>query len=111
MYDKVLVKVFRSAVVKCAEEIIGTMRRVEGWMRKGREWRGHEVSGAVAEKRRAYDLWLQRKHEIWCYSIIRKIKEKSIEQVMFDAKVNTKEIWSRRLTGNFQNKKRGERNS
>ena len=37
------------------------MRRVGGQRRKGSEWWNEEVGTAVAEKRRAFEEWLQRR--------------------------------------------------
>ena len=40
------------------------MRRVGGQRRKGSEWWNEEVGRAVAEKRRAFEEWLQRRYRV-----------------------------------------------
>ena len=40
------------------------MRRVGGQRRKGSEWGNEEVGGAVAEKRRDFEEWLQRRDRV-----------------------------------------------
>ena len=50
---------FRDMVIECTNEVCG-MRRVGGQRRKGSEWWNEEVGRAVAEKRRAFEKWLQR---------------------------------------------------
>ena len=40
------------------------MRRVGGKRRKGSEWWNEEVGRAVAEKRRAFEEWLQRRDRV-----------------------------------------------
>ena len=50
---------FRDIVMECTNDVCG-MRRVAGQRRKGSEWWNEEVCRAVAEKRRAFEEWLQR---------------------------------------------------
>ena len=50
---------FRDMVMECTNDVCG-MRRVGGQRRKGNE----EVGGAVAEKRRAFEEWLQRRDRV-----------------------------------------------
>ena len=50
---------FRDIVMECTNDVCG-MRRVGGQRRKGSEWWNEEVGRAVAEKRRAFEEWLQR---------------------------------------------------
>ncbi|KAK7913713.1 hypothetical protein WMY93_013924 [Mugilogobius chulae] len=57
---------FKSAVVGCAEGVCG-VRRVGGGVRKVSEWWCEDVRLAVTEKRRAYEVWLQRKDREKCY--------------------------------------------
>ena len=47
-------------VIKCTNDVCG-MRRVGGQRRKGSEWWNEEVGRAVAEKRRSFEEWLQRR--------------------------------------------------
>jgi len=56
-------QLFKSTMVGCAEEVCG-VRRCGGGVRKGSEWWCEEVSVVIAEKRRAYEVWLQRKDEV-----------------------------------------------
>ena len=50
----------RDMVMECTNDACG-MRRVGGQRRKESEWWNEEVDRAVAEKRRAFDEWLQRR--------------------------------------------------
>ena len=58
MYEK-----FRDIVMKCSNDVCG-MRRVGGQRRKGSEWWNEEVGGVVAEKRRHFYEWLQRRDRV-----------------------------------------------
>ena len=49
--------------MKCSNDVCG-LRRVGGQRRNGSEWWNEEVGSAVAEKRRAFEEWLQRKDEV-----------------------------------------------
>ena len=51
---------FRDMAMECTNDVYG-MRRVGGKRRKGSEWWNEEVGRAVAEKRRAFKEWLQRR--------------------------------------------------
>ena len=51
---------FRDMVMECTNDVCG-MRLVGGRRRKGSEWWNEEVGIAVAEKRRAFEKWLQRR--------------------------------------------------
>ena len=54
--------------MECTNEVCG-MRRVGEQRRKGSEWWNEEVGRAVAEKRRAFEDWLQRRDRLaydWC---------------------------------------------
>ena len=96
-------QLFRNAVVGCAEEVCG-MRRVGGGVRKGSEWWCEEARVAVAEKRYAYELWLQSKDE----GSYERYKEKRnrVKRVVRDAQVRADERWGRKMTGNFQRNKK-----
>ena len=50
-------------VMECTNDVCG-MRRVGGKRRKGSEWWNEEVGGAVAEKRRAFEEWLERRDRV-----------------------------------------------
>ena len=54
---------FRDIVMECTNDVCG-MRRVGGQRRKEIEWWNEEVGRAVAEKRRAFDEWLQRRDRV-----------------------------------------------
>ena len=54
---------FREIVMVCTNDVCG-MRRVGGQRRKGSEWWNEEVGRAVAEKRRAFEEWLQRRDRV-----------------------------------------------
>ena len=51
---------FRNIVIECTNDVCG-MRRVGGQRRKESEWWNEEVGRAVAEQRRAFEEWLQRR--------------------------------------------------
>ena len=68
---------FRDIVMECANDVRG-MRRVGGQRRKGSEWWNEEVGRAVAEKRRAFEEWLQRRDRVtydryWAQSVAVKL--------------------------------------
>ncbi|KAK7907805.1 hypothetical protein WMY93_016417 [Mugilogobius chulae] len=94
---------FKSAVVGCAEEVCG-MRRVGGGVRKGSEWWCEDVRLAVTEKRRAYEVWQQRKDRksYECY----KEKRSATKRAVREARVAADERWGRRLTDNFRESKK-----
>ena len=54
---------FRDMVMEFTNDVRG-MRRVGGQRRKGSEWRNEEVGKAVAENRRAFEEWLQRRDRV-----------------------------------------------
>ena len=54
---------FRDMVIECTNDVCG-MRPVGGQRRKGSEWWNEEVGRAVAEKRRAFEEWLQRRDRV-----------------------------------------------
>ena len=51
---------FSDMVMECTNDVC-VMRRVGGQRRKGSEWWNEEVGKAVAEKRIAFEEWLQRR--------------------------------------------------
>ena len=50
---------FRDIVMEYTNDVCG-VRRVGGQRRNGSEWWNEAVGTAVAEKRRAFEEWLQR---------------------------------------------------
>ena len=96
-------QLFKSAVVECAEEVCG-MRRVGGGVRKGSEWWCEDVRKAVAEKRQAYEVWLQRRDEASYESY--KERRNQAKRAVRVAKVRADERWGRKLTENFQENKK-----
>ena len=60
---------FRDIVMECTNDVCG-MRRIGGQRRNGSEWWSEEVCRAVAEKRRAFEEWLQRRDSV-TYDIYR----------------------------------------
>ena len=56
-------EMFRDMVIECTNDVCG-MRRVGGQRRKGSEWWNEEVARAVAEKRRTFEEWLQRRDRV-----------------------------------------------
>ena len=54
---------FRDKVMECTNDVCG-MRRVGGQRRKGSEWWNDKVGKEVAENRRAFEEWLQRKDRV-----------------------------------------------
>ena len=49
--------------MECTNDVCG-MRHVGGQRRKGSEWWNVEVDKAVAEKRSAFEEWLQRRDRV-----------------------------------------------
>ena len=54
---------FRDIVMECTNDVCG-MRRVGGQRRKGSERWNEEMGRTVAEKRRAFKEWLQRRDRV-----------------------------------------------
>ena len=54
---------FRDMVMERTNDVCG-MRRAGGQRRKGSEWWNEEVGRAVAEQRRAFEEWLQRRDRV-----------------------------------------------
>ena len=53
----------RGMVIECTNDVCG-MRHVGGQRRKVSEWWNEEVGRAAAEKRRAFEEWLQRRDRV-----------------------------------------------
>uniref|UniRef100_A0A8C8DHP6 ribonuclease H n=1 Tax=Oryzias sinensis TaxID=183150 RepID=A0A8C8DHP6_9TELE len=94
---------FKSAVVGSAEKVCG-VRHVGGGLRKGSEWWCEDVRLAVAEKRCAYEVWLQRKdrESYECY----KEKKRDAKRAVREARAAADERWGRQLTDNFRENKK-----
>ena len=54
---------FRDLVMECTNDVCG-MRRVGEQRRKGSKWCNEEVGIVVAETRRAFEEWLQRRDRV-----------------------------------------------
>ena len=54
---------FRDMVMECTNDVWG-MRCVGGQRRKRSQWWNEEMGRAVAEKRRAFEEWLQRRDRV-----------------------------------------------
>ena len=54
---------FRDIVMECTNDVYG-MRHVGGQRRNFSEWWNEEAGGAVAEKRRAFEDWLQQRDRV-----------------------------------------------
>ena len=54
---------FRDIVMECATDVCG-MRRDSVQRRKGSEWWNEQVGRVVAERRRAFEEWLQRRDKV-----------------------------------------------
>ena len=93
----------KNALKDNAVEVCG-WRRVGGGLRKGSEWWNEEVSEAVMEKKRAYEVWLQRGGQE-AYESYRG-KRRMVKRVVGKAKKAANDRWGRELTESFgQNKK------
>ena len=94
---------FKSAVERCAVEVCG-MRKVGGGLRKGSEWWCEEVKLAVAEKRQAFETWLQSR-TVASYERYKETRRQA-KRVVKEAQERADDRWGRKLTENFQvNKK------
>lgn len=94
---------FKCAVVGSAEDVCG-MRRVGGGIRKGSEWWCEEVRMVVAEKRRAYEVWLQR-NDRNSYEVYKEVRNR-VKTVVRRVKRAADERWGRRVTENFERNKK-----
>ena len=54
---------FRDMVMECTNNVFG-MRCAGGQRRNGSEWWNEEVGRVVAEKRRAFEEWFQRRDRV-----------------------------------------------
>ena len=91
---------FRDIVMECTNEVCG-MRRVGEQRRKGSEWWNEEVGRAVAEKRRAFEEWLQRRDRV-TYDRYRALAVKLAVQA---AKRMADRRWGKRLGNDLEGNK------
>ncbi len=93
----------KNAVTRCSNEVCG-MRRVGVFARKGSEWWSEDVKKVVADKRRAFEEWLQERDDM-SYERYR-IKRNLVKQVVKEAKRVADRRWGMRLSGNFEENKK-----
>ena len=94
---------FRDIVMECTNDVCG-MRHV-GWQRrKGSEWWNEEVGRAVAEKRRAFEEWLQRRYRV-TYDRYR-AQRVAVNLAVQTAKRKTDRRWGERLGNDFEGNKK-----
>ena len=79
------------------------MKRVGDGVRKGSEWWCKAIRLAVAERRHALVVWLQRKDEM-LYERYKK-KRNQAKRAVDVAKVHADERWGRKMTENFHENK------
>ena len=91
-------KQFREAVNESAIEVCG-MRRIGGKRNIGREWWNDEVSVVVAEKKRAFEVWLQTKDAV-TYDRYR-MKRSEVKRMVNVARKDANLRWGRRMEENF----------
>ena len=94
---------FKDALLRCARNVCG-VRRVGGCRRKGCEWWNEEVKLAVAQKRRAFEEWLQARSAL-AYDNYRE-KRREVKRVVRRAKRDADARWGRRLCQNFEGNKK-----
>ena len=92
---------FRDIVMECTNEVCG-MRH--GLRRKGSEWWNEEVSGAVAEKRRAFEEWLQRSDRL--INDRYRAKRVVVKRAVKVAKWMADWRWGERLGNDFEGNKK-----
>ena len=94
---------FRDMVMKCINDVCG-MRRVGGQRRKGSEWWNEEVGRAVAEMRRAFKEWLQRRDRV-TYDRYR-AQRVAVKKAVQAAKRMADRRWGERLGNDFEGNKK-----
>ena len=93
---------FRDMVMECTNDVCG-MRRVGGQRRKGSAWWNEEVNRAVAEKRRAFEEWLQRRDMV-TYDRYR-AQRVAVKLAVQAAKRMADRRWGERLGNDFEGNK------
>ena len=93
---------FRDMVMECTNDVCG-MRRLGGQRRNGSEWWNEEVGRAVAEKRRAFEEWLQRRDRVTYdrYRAQRVVVKLAVQA----AKRMADRRWGERLGNDFEGNK------
>ena len=94
---------FRDIVMGCTNDVFG-MRRVGGQRRQGSEWWNEEVGGAVAEKRRAFQEWLQRKDKVTFDRY--QAQHVVVKWAVKVAKIIADQRWGERLGNDFEGNKK-----
>ena len=94
---------FRDIVLECTNGVCG-MRRVGGQRRKGSEWWNEEVGRAVAEKRRAFEEWLQRRDRIT--SDRYRAQRVAVKLTVQAVKRMADRRWGERLPNDFEGNKK-----
>ena len=89
--------------MKRTNDVCG-MRPVGGQRRKGSEWWNEEVGRAVAEKRRAFKEWLQRRDRV-TYDRYR-AQRVAVKQAVQAAKRMADRRWGERLGNDFDGNKK-----
>ena len=94
---------FRDTVMECDNDMCG-MRRLGGLGRKRSEWWNEEVGRAVAEKRRAFEEWLQRRD--WVTYDRYRAQRVVVKRAVQVAKRIADRRWRERLRNDFEFNKR-----
>ena len=89
--------------MECTNDVCG-MRRVGGQRRKGSERWNEEVGRTVAEKRRAFEEWLQRRDRV-TYDRYR-AQTVVVKLAVQAAKRMADRRWGERLGNDFEGKKK-----
>ena len=94
---------FRDIVIECTNDVCDT-RRVGGQRKKGSEWWNREMGGAVAETRRAFEEWLQRRDRV-TYDRYR-AQRVAVKLAVQAAKRMADRRWGERLGNDFEGNKK-----
>ena len=89
--------------MECTNDVCGT-RRVGEQRIKWSEWWNEEVGRAVAEKRRAFEEWLQRK-DVVTYDRYR-AQRVAVKLAVQAAKIMADRQWGERLGNDFEGNKK-----
>ena len=94
---------FRDIVMECTNDECG-MRRVGGQRRKGSEWWNEEVRRELAEKRRAFEEWLQRRDRVTNNRY--RAQRVAVKLAVQVAKRMVDRRWGERLGNDFEGNKK-----
>ena len=94
---------FRDMEMECTNYVCG-MRRVGGQRRKGSEWWNEEVGRAVAENKRAFEEWLQRRD--WVTYDRYRAQRAAVKLAVQAAKRMADRRWGERLGNDFEGNKK-----